>query len=113
MRLATILTSVCLLAATTADAARWQTKGSEMWGACHRALHRNDTTNNAFNEGLCSGTINAVVFLKDDICMPDGVSREQATRIVVRYFVVHPELLHLDGVSLVHAALHETWPCQP
>jgi hypothetical protein len=111
MRLATILTSICLLApTTTADAAKWETKGSEMWGACDHALRPHDKTN--FNAGLCSGTINAVVFLKDDICMPEGVSREQATRVVVRYFVAHPELLHLDGVSLVHAALHETWPCQ-
>jgi hypothetical protein len=112
MRLATILSSACLLAATTADAAKWATKGSTMWGACERALRPHVTTDIAFNDGLCSGTVNAVVFLKDDICMPEGVSREQATRVVVRYFVGHPELLHLEAVSLVHAALRETWPCQ-
>ncbi|KRQ92548.1 Rap1a/Tai family immunity protein [Bradyrhizobium valentinum] len=112
MRLATILTSVCLLAATTADAAKWGTTGSVMWGACARAVRPLDTPHNGYNAGLCDGTINAVIFVKDDICMPEGVSREQATRVVVRYFEVHPERLHLEGVTLVETALREAWPCQ-
>jgi hypothetical protein len=112
MRLATILISVCLLAATTADAAKWGMPGSEMWGACARALRPLDTPDNGYNAGLCDGTVNAVIFMKDDICMPEGVSPQQATRVVVRYFEAHPELLHFDGVTLVQAALREAWPCQ-
>lgn len=112
MRLATILIGVSLLAATTADAAKWGTPGSEMWGACARALRPHDTPDNGYNAGLCVGTINAVVFIRDDICLSDGVSRDQATRVVVRYFETHPELLHFDGVTLVQDALREAWPCQ-
>jgi Rap1a immunity proteins len=92
MRLATILMSVCLLAATTADAAKWESAGSQTWGACARALRPIDTPDNGYNAVLCDGTINAVIFMKDDICMPEGVSRQQATRVVVRYFEAHPEL---------------------
>jgi hypothetical protein len=95
MRLATILTSVCLLAATTADAAKWETPGSGMWGACARALRPPDTPQVGYNAGLCDGTISAV-----------------ATRVVVRYFEAHPELLQLDGVALVETALREAWPCK-
>jgi hypothetical protein len=61
MRLATILTSVGLLAATTADAAKWGTPGSEIWGACARALRPLDTPHIGYNAGLCDGTINAVL----------------------------------------------------
>lgn len=111
MRLATILTSVFLLAATTANAATWGTKGSDMWGACARALLSDETAANSFNSGLCHGTVNAIIFTKEDICMAEGVSRQQATRVVVRYFETHPEQLHRDGVILVHVALREAWPC--
>jgi Rap1a immunity proteins len=83
-----------------------------MWGACGRALLPDGAPPDTFNAGLCSGTINAVVFMKDDICLPERVSREQATRVVVRYFEMHPELLHLDGVGLVETALREAWPCK-
>ncbi len=112
MRLATVLTSIGLLATTTADASKWEMAGDVMWGACARSVRPLDTPNNGYNAGLCDGTINAVIFMKDDICMPEGVKREQATRVVVRYFEAHPELLHFDGVALVQAALRETWPCQ-
>ena len=70
MRLATILISICLLEPTTADAAKWASAGSEMWGACARALRPLDTPGNGYNAGLCDGTINALIFMKDDICMP-------------------------------------------
>ena len=112
MRLTTILTSVCLLAATTVDAAKWGTPGSEIWGACARALRPINTPDIGYNAGLRDGTVIAVIFMKDDICMPEGVARQQATRVVVRYFEAYPELLHLDGVTLVQAALREAWPCQ-
>jgi hypothetical protein len=112
MRLMTMITAV-LLAATAADAAKWETPGSEMWGACAYTTRQQTRTRDAgFNAGLCTGTINAIVFTKDDICMPEGVSREQAEGVVLRYFELHRELLHLDGVVLVHQALREAWPCQ-
>jgi hypothetical protein len=111
MRLA-IISSLCLLAVTTADAAGWTTKANDMWGACARALSSNGAVADSFNSGLCHGTINAIMFAKDDICMPEGVSRTQANRVVVRYFETHPEMLHLDGVALVETALREAWPCK-
>jgi Rap1a immunity proteins len=107
-----IISSLCLLAATTAYAAGWATKATDMWGACARALRTDVTVTDGFNSGLCYGTINAIMFARDDICLPEGVSREQASRVVVRYFETHPELLHLDGVGLVETALREAWPCR-
>jgi hypothetical protein len=112
MRLA-ILTGMYLLAITPADAgAAWKTPGTEMWGACARALLPMTTTDMAYNAGLCGGVVNAVAFTKDDICLPEQVTRYQATRVVVRYFETHPEQLHLDGVALVATALREAWPCK-
>jgi hypothetical protein len=68
MRLATILTtSVWLLAVTPANAAGWTTKANDMWGACARALRSDVTVMDGFNSGLCHGTINAIMFAKDDI----------------------------------------------
>src|SRR5690349_16155736 len=104
--------SVLFLAATTANAAKWTTEGSVMWGACARGVQPHATTVDGYNAGMCIGTINTVVFLKDDVCVPDGVSRGQAERVVIRFFETHPELLHLDGVTLVHSALREAWPCR-
>ena len=112
MRYATILiSSVWLLVVTPANAAGWTTKANDMWGACARALSPDGAVADSFNSGLCHGTINAIMFTKNDICMPEGVSRTQAVRVVVRYFETHPGMLHLDGVALMVTALREAWPC--
>ena len=114
MRLATILVGIVALTTTTADAAQWSTDAKVMWGACARAFEPQTTPQIGFAAGLCYGTVNAVIFMKDknDICMPKDVSPEQAQRVVLRYFETHPELLHHDGVTLIHEALHEAWPCR-
>lgn len=68
-------------------------------------------------EGQCGGSIYALMYvgssLKDDFrfCKPDGVTQEQAERIVVKYLSDHPDILHKSFLGLAAAALRQAWPC--
>ena len=46
------------------------------------------------------------------ICMPVGVTREQAVRVVVQYIDGQPSRINEDFVPLAIEALQATWPCK-
>lgn len=45
------------------------------------------------------------------VCIPEGVTRGQAARIVVAYLRRNPEMLHLNGSLLVVGAYADAYPC--
>ncbi len=46
-------------------------------------------------------------------CRPDGVTRIQEARIVVKYLESHPEILHFKlSAIVVIAALRQAYPCK-
>src|SRR5262245_28168327 len=44
--------------------------------------------------------------------MPDGVSPEQAIKVIIKYADLYPEQLHYSFVRIALTALHEAWPCK-
>jgi hypothetical protein len=44
-------------------------------------------------------------------CMPSSARYSQAADVLVAYLKAHPELHHLDWISLMLAALNSAWPC--
>jgi hypothetical protein len=47
------------------------------------------------------------------ICVPSGVTREQAVRVVVQYIDGQPARMNENFVPLAIEALQATWPCKP
>jgi Rap1a immunity proteins len=44
--------------------------------------------------------------------MPDGVTREQAVRVVIAYIDAQPAWMHENFGVLALEALREAWPCK-
>lgn len=44
-------------------------------------------------------------------CLPDRMSQEELTRVVLKYGDGHPEMLHLTAAVFVMKALGEAYPC--
>lgn len=45
------------------------------------------------------------------VCLPAGVTANQAARVFVKYGDNHPEKLHLDAPDVVYDAMLEAFPC--
>ncbi len=45
-------------------------------------------------------------------CLPDRISDEELTRVVLKYGEDHPEKLHLTSAVFVVSALTEAYPCR-
>lgn len=67
---------------------------------------------------FCFGYINGVLDFQSSarkdvayFCLPEGASRMQALRVVVKFLTDHPERLHEHEVNLVIFALREAFPC--
>lgn len=67
----------------------------------------------AFLDGLSEGI--SVMAIRDKtrkpFCIPAGVTKGQATDIVVKFLRENPERRHLDGTLLVVVSLHSAFPC--
>src|SRR5262249_17902256 len=47
-----------------------------------------------FVQGFCAGVIQGLIYDSHDICLPSGVEKGQAVRIVVQYIDSQPARLH-------------------
>lgn len=45
-------------------------------------------------------------------CPPTGVTKGQATDIVIAFLEKHPEVRHLSAGAIVYVALKESFPCK-
>jgi hypothetical protein len=67
--------------------------------------------------GVCFGTVTVIVFVARLLpehlrsCKPEGVTNEQAVRVVIAYVEARPERMHEDMRSLAIEAFHHAWPC--
>ncbi len=86
--------------------------------------HDNDSPRfEPYPAGLCDGYIAGVLDLtqavlaitknKSSVCIPNGVTLGQVTKIVKKYLNNHPERLNEQAVELIAAALNEAFPCKP
>ena len=71
-------------------------------------------SSNPFLEGACAGTIHALLAVGDfiGVCQPEGVTVEQAIRVVIQYIDAEPALMHEGFDALAILALRKAWPCQ-
>ena len=45
------------------------------------------------------------------ICFPPSIKAEQIRKAVEKFVQAHPDLLHVNGITIVGAALSEAFPC--
>jgi hypothetical protein len=84
---------------------------------CKEALLKAGET--SFRAGICAGEIKTLIWAasepigksKASFCPPHGVTLNHAVQVVVHDFEEHPEVLHVEFLTLALVALHETWPC--
>jgi hypothetical protein len=70
------------------------------------------TASEALDAGKCAGLIEGIIFATKELCLPVGVTSEQAVRVVVKYLDDKPKLLNADFKLLALGALLATWPCK-
>lgn len=81
-----------------------------------------DEAINYYANGQCSGVITGTVDAIDYyqslgenpelICVPDGVTRGQAKKVVQKYMEDNPAQLHYTATLVIWAALREAFPCE-
>jgi hypothetical protein len=49
--------------------------------------------------------------ISGEVCLPNGVSNGQVTKIVHKYLKENPAELHLPAVGIIYVSLGGTFPC--
>jgi hypothetical protein len=65
--------------------------------------------------GYCAGMLYALSTELGDMkaaCVPDGVTVDQAKRVVVKYMSARPERTHEYFIVLAEEAIKDAWPCK-
>ena len=65
-----------------------------------------------WNQGLCIGFVGGVVYAAPNVCLPQGVTNNQAVAVVVKYIEARPERMHEQFGDLALEALTAAWPCK-
>jgi hypothetical protein len=72
-----------------------------------------------FEAGVCVGIVAGIAHMLDprnrgDWCadIPEGATRQQMVRVVVRFIEARPNLMHLELTLLAPMALADAWPCK-
>jgi hypothetical protein len=119
MRIA-LLTAVAALIAPAVSHAQMKKAQDIVWGCDH--LEGRQTFEQLANYASCSGYVQgandlmALVFPPEQgkYCPPiEGISVDQAVRIVLKWIEAHPEDMHQPARLAVVLALLQTFPCKP
>jgi hypothetical protein len=63
-------------------------------------------------ESFCVGFALGVANALSTVCVPDGVTAGQLTKMAERYLEAHPQNLHQSATSLLSVAFSTAWPCK-
>ena len=85
--------------------------GDDIMPGCRGLVADSSGNLGDFRQGICAGSINAIIRFDPDICLPKGSTVGQAVRVVVQYIDSQPARLHEDFVDLAAEALRAAWPC--
>lgn len=85
------------------DSANWVMVG------CRHSIRDSQAEN--FRQGVCAGTVRALVNTDPQICAPQGATGGQSIRIVVQYIEAVPARHHENFVTLALEAMRKAWPC--
>jgi hypothetical protein len=98
---------------TIKGAAEQQDMSANYWlPRCKTFL--NSPSNNV-NGHFCAGLLQGMGYVATGatrLCVPDGVTREQAMRVVVNHIEAQPKRMHEKFWQLALEALHDAWPLQ-
>lgn len=96
--------------------------GNDMLEGCTEFLKPNTNPNSYFKAGICAGFIagvsNTLVYARLSspttvpICIPDGFTVGQGTRVFLKYLDDHPETLHTEATVLAITAFRLAYPCK-
>jgi Rap1a immunity proteins len=88
--------------------------GNESLEDCRAVYDPNPERKVSWGTGLCLGVVQAIMFWEGrlQICIPEGVTSGQATRILVNYMESRPDFLHYDLPQLALLAFLKQWPCR-
>jgi hypothetical protein len=72
-------------------------------------------------EGYCLGIIEGIEFVNTisigsgglGICWPEGSTKIQALKVIVKTLDEEPESLHKPFAGMAYASLMRIWPCDP
>jgi len=81
---------------------------------CRQVAKGNFYQGDAFRNGGCAGIITGLLFLGRSagvFCRPDGVTVEQAVRVVVQFLDQHPARTNENFNALAVEAMRDAWPC--
>lgn len=124
MRISLALTVVLVVFAQNASASP---NGSELLRACNASNKQEDgikvSDEEAANALWCIGYVAGYLdgfqissFTKAGgkaLCLPnEGITNDQAIRVITKSLKDHPETLHESGRSAIFAALASAFPCQ-
>lgn len=67
-----------------------------------------------YRMGFCAGIISGLSYMAQTygICLPAGVTAEQATRVVVQFIDGQPARINENFMLLAVEALRGAWPCK-
>jgi hypothetical protein len=77
---------------------------------CKGTLDPASTT--TWNQGLCAGYVAGVVYAARNLCLPEGLTNNQAVAVVIKYIEAKPERMHEHFGNLAYEALTTAWPCK-
>jgi Rap1a immunity proteins len=120
-----LLLTVALVAPVRGDdrqsLAHWDPTGNDLVASC--------SSTSEFESGACVGFIQGVIngFNSGaivqhgrgneqhpilDLCVPNGVTNGQATKVILAYADKHPAQLHYPADVIVTKAISEAWPLE-
>jgi hypothetical protein len=71
------------------------------------------TGENYIYAGVCLGTVETVAHQwRQQICIPQGVTYNQAIKVVMAYIDARPARLHENFSDLAGVAMVTAWPCR-
>jgi hypothetical protein len=65
-----------------------------------------------WNQGLCAGFVAGVLYAAPNLCLPQGLTNNQAVAVVTKYIEARPERMHEPFGDLALEALTAAWPCK-
>lgn len=97
--------------------------GNELLSQCQTFAdgmdsHKTLKPDDSFGGGYCMGIVKAVATLGPEMrpdmksCIPNGVTKSQTVRVVIKWLKDHPSVLNHDATLLTTAALNDAYPCK-
>ncbi len=102
---------VLLTCAASAAAQPNVNSANFLMSACRASLQPG-TSRDPVLSGYCTGLVAGLKAASPKICEPNGVTNEQAVRVVVAYIDRIPGRMHEPFIDLAFEALSAAWPCK-